>query len=352
MCSDLISMIMYHPFSPRSISVFRSKVQCLLLFCLPLSLSAQHNKLLGDDDIIWAAEVETMLVLDNLCGAVNDMDCTPLKLLQTETSNPSYVPFTQALIQEMYDGTWPAFADASLSRPLSAQKARASFIIVDTVLVFDPETYEESMHVVRSDWREITRLFKTRQLWFFNASTGQFGTRALAIAPVLSLPEDQTIYTPVWYQLPAPHKKGYDLTGKRVQLASSVSYSTEEAQMKEVKGSAPIFKNTLIDGIKAGRIAAYDDRQRISTGEVPDLFFARDTIFTIDPETYEENFEVVEQEYRAEDITAYAVQQNWFFDPKNGRLQCQPESMGPAVPVTNQDGTLAYYRALFFWRRP
>ncbi|MCG8326580.1 MAG: hypothetical protein MI974_02785 [Chitinophagales bacterium] len=324
-----------------------------LLLLLPFITKAQYSNIIKNDDISWAAESFSAISFDNQCPPKKDHHptATPIKILQTDFDALSEQAFTDALISKMRNGTWKAYKDHTLSKALDVSAVNDIYMIIDTVITFDPETYEEVMNVVQYDLLATASQFKVKQLWFFNDDEGSFETTALAIAPLVKN-ELGSLHTPVWYKLPSPSKKLFNPAHKKVQYAAYLSFFVDEMEMQVLKGSLTELKGNLIKRLETGTMIAYDaDKHPIPQEEVKDIFIATDTIYTIDPETYEANFEVVKREYRSEDINDYHSQQSWFFDPQSGRLQCRAEAIAPSVAITDEYGTLTNYRPLFFWHR-
>jgi len=56
---------------------------------------------------------------------------------------------------------------------------------VDTIITFDPDTYEEKIKVVRNDlnWEDIKR-FRLKEVWFFDEETSMMLVRILGVAPL------------------------------------------------------------------------------------------------------------------------------------------------------------------------
>jgi hypothetical protein len=321
---------------------------CLLFFLLPVFALAQNTP-----DSQWAFEAESVVYFDRKCAHSDNggLSATPLKTVQTNTVTPTGTPFRDAILKAIQEGIWPAFTDERLALPLSATNALDQYVVVDSIVTFDPETYEEKLVIVHYNLLESVKAFKVRQRWSFDGNKNEFTSQAIALAPLVdgAAPSEQT---PVWFKLPAPQGKWFDVEHKRVRFATHLKYQIEEQNIRPISGSLPGLKSTLLSRLEQGQMAGYDiEGQAIPVDMVPDIFIKADTIYTVDPESYEENFEIVKREYRAEDINDYQVVQSWFFEPKKGHLQCQAERVAPAVPITDEYGTLSYYLPLFFWQR-
>ena len=62
---------------------------------------------------------------------------------------------------------------------------------IDTVITFDPETYEEQVQVVRNDLNpEDVKQFRVKEVFFFDEETSSMQVRILGIAPLLDVKDD------------------------------------------------------------------------------------------------------------------------------------------------------------------
>ena len=62
---------------------------------------------------------------------------------------------------------------------------------IDTVITFDPETYEEQVQVVRNDLNpEDVKQFRVKEVFFFDEETSTMQVRILGIAPLLDVKDD------------------------------------------------------------------------------------------------------------------------------------------------------------------
>ena len=323
------------------------------LICLfPFLSQAQNN-----NDVIWIAETYTDINFDSnldFLGTPTFMVNTiPLKLIQQDTETPTNTPFKDAVIQCMRDQKWTAFHDENLSLPMTTAALQKLYTVSDTITTFDPETYEERIQVVSYELLTQVNHFRLKKVWSYNQQTGKLSQQAVAIAPAIpSSISNQIFTTPVWFKLPEAKAKYENINNKRVQFAAHLEYYLGEKAVKDTKGTTIAFKQKWIEGFKKGTFKGYDDSfEAIPTNDIEDIFVSTDTIFTIDPESYQETFEVVKREYHAEDISSYKILETWTFVPEKGILSSKLKAIAPSVAFTDKYGTLDYYLPLFFWRR-
>lgn len=82
-------------------------------------------------------------------------------------------------------------ADDKYSMPLSPEDLDDILFSTDTILVWNPDTYEEEIKVIRNelDWNDINRL-RIKEQWFFDKNTGSLNVRILGIAPLVDVRDD------------------------------------------------------------------------------------------------------------------------------------------------------------------
>lgn len=82
--------------------------------------------------------------------------------------------------------------DDKFTEPLDPNEASTIGVSVDTIITFDPETFEEQLKVVRNElnWEDIKR-FRIKEVWFFDEETSTMQVRILGIAPLREVYDDQ-----------------------------------------------------------------------------------------------------------------------------------------------------------------
>ena len=82
--------------------------------------------------------------------------------------------------------------DDKFTEALDPNEASTIGVSVDTIITFDPETFEEQMKVVRNElnWEDIKR-FRVKEVWFFDEETSTMQVRILGIAPLREVYDDQ-----------------------------------------------------------------------------------------------------------------------------------------------------------------
>jgi gliding motility associated protien GldN len=81
--------------------------------------------------------------------------------------------------------------DDKFTMPLSPEEVASKGASIDTVITFDPETYEEQIQVVRNELNpEDVKRFRLKEIWFFDEETSTMQVRLLGIAPLIDVTND------------------------------------------------------------------------------------------------------------------------------------------------------------------
>ncbi|MCH2081711.1 MAG: gliding motility protein GldN [Saprospiraceae bacterium] len=113
------------------------------------------------------------------------------------------------------------------------------------------------------------------------------------------------------------------------------------------------FFEILMDAAKTGEIKAYsteDDKFSIelTPDEVASMGASLDTISTLDPETYEETFQIVPNEVNPEDVKRFRLKEVWFFDEETSTLQVRILGIAPLIDVKDDNGNFRYEKPMFW----
>ena len=90
--------------------------------------------------------------------------------------------------------------DDKFSAKLDPSEVATMGASVDTVTTFDPETYEETIQVVRNELNpEDIKRFRIKEVWFFDEETSTLQVRILGIAALQDVKDDNGNFL---YELP------------------------------------------------------------------------------------------------------------------------------------------------------
>jgi gliding motility associated protien GldN len=113
------------------------------------------------------------------------------------------------------------------------------------------------------------------------------------------------------------------------------------------------FAGILLDGAKSGSITIFagDDeefKKPMDTTTLNTLIFKRDTVITIDPETYEEVTKIVDNSINLEDIKRFRVKEKWFFDKNTSTMNVRILGIAPMIDVKDDEGNFRYELPMFW----
>ena len=129
-------------------------------------------------------------------------------------------PFFSILREIAENGDAAIFRDENFREPLTTDEVDKKLNRVDTTLVWDPDTYEEKLQVVRNEinWEDIKQ-FRMKEVWYFDKEVSQLETRILGIGPILQSIDPDTgefKYQEVLFWIYYPEAR-YALAKYRVQ---------------------------------------------------------------------------------------------------------------------------------------
>jgi len=129
-------------------------------------------------------------------------------------------PFFSILREIAENGDAAIFKDEYFREPLTTDEVDRKLNRVDTTLVWDPDTYEEKLQVVRNEinWEDIKQ-FRLKEVWYFDKEVSQLESRILGIGPILQSIDPDTgefKYQEVLFWIYYPEAR-YALAKYRVQ---------------------------------------------------------------------------------------------------------------------------------------
>lgn len=103
-------------------------------------------------------------------------------------------PFFQIISQAALAGELPVYStdDDRFTKRLTKEQVLNELTDLDTIINFDPETYEEKVSIVRNDmnWEDVKR-FRLKEVWYFDKNTATLRVRILGIAPLVEVRDEE-----------------------------------------------------------------------------------------------------------------------------------------------------------------
>ncbi len=113
------------------------------------------------------------------------------------------------------------------------------------------------------------------------------------------------------------------------------------------------FFTILMDAAVNNDITVYsteDDKftAQLQPDEVASMGATVDTVITFDPETYEEQIQIVRNELNPEDVKRFRIKEVWFFDEETATLQVRILGIAPLIDVKDDNGNFKYEKPMFW----
>lgn len=113
------------------------------------------------------------------------------------------------------------------------------------------------------------------------------------------------------------------------------------------------FFQILMDAAVNSEITVYsteDDKftSSLAPDEVASMGATIDTVITFDPETYEEQLQVVRNDINPEDVKRFRLKEVWFFDEETSTLQVRILGIAPLIDKTDENGNFLYEKPMFW----
>ncbi len=101
-----------------------------------------------------------------------------------------------SLVQEMVEsGDITAFKDEEFKEPMTIDELNSVVNSLDTIVDYDPETYEEKIEVIQSiiNWEDVKR-FRVKEIWYFDEEASRMDVRILGIGAVKERYDDNDVF--------------------------------------------------------------------------------------------------------------------------------------------------------------
>ena len=102
-------------------------------------------------------------------------------------------PFASIVLDAAMNGDFTVYSteDDKFSYPLTPDEVAAKTSSIDTITVYDPDTYEEKIEIVRNDLNpEDIKRFRVKEIWYFDEESSTMKARILGIAPLRDVLDD------------------------------------------------------------------------------------------------------------------------------------------------------------------
>lgn len=339
----------------------------MLLFAiafLPLLATAQLNELLKDPNIAWAATFETEHDF-RLNTASKTTKIQLNKLTYPENGCVKFLTdnwLAHWLLDEMKADRYKLYGDPTLSIIVSHSTFLNKVTFIDTVITFDPNSYEEKVQVIRNDLNpDDIKGFRTQQVIYYDKKAGSYSTKLLALAPMVNQTDANGNvsgkFPLAW--LPMAESSSNDLSVKNpdiiwsallIDKANILEISTLKTIKNDLKKSfgEQIFIEAASMKHPVESSGGYGCGEFLSKAEVERITTRIDTIITFDPETFIETVQIVKNFYNPNDLKQVILAQEWYFDNRRKVVANRLKAVAPYIEVRDADNNFLYNRIEFF----
>lgn len=114
---------------------------------------------------------------------------------------------------------------------------------------------------------------------------------------------------------------------------------------------APFF-SLMVDGVESGDLTPYGDEKftnKLTSEDLTNLLFSIDTTFVTNPDTYEDEMTIVQNEINFEDIKRFRIKEIWFFDEESSTLKVRILGLAPIKDVYDENTGEFLFEQPLFW---
>ena len=327
---------------------------------LPFSLQAQYDDLLQNSKISWVAEYTTDYELNPAYNTKLETEANLLelnKLVNTkqrfglypdsEVNIPYY--FSQQIHAGIKSGAFDCFADAELSRALSAEQIAACFHWKDS-------SEADQGFIAENEYGTETFVtFRVRQVFYYNSSKRQFGLRLLAFAPIpwTSDSEGYLIEHPplLWIKPKALTKKQQKKLPKQANYilqTRTMENSPSVDQMTVVKGQLELKAWATAEVERPShRTYSSNGFEPMNSAALKNLVYTADTLTALNDQGQSVIDRII-QNNAINQVEKIRFVQNWYFNEQQQLFDCQLAAVAPMVTIIAAGGLFQFDKPLFY----
>jgi hypothetical protein len=350
-------------------------------------LSAQ-SAFLKDPDIVWAAEIEQDWVVD-IPSLEEEWDQGVITLKQVRSRENELhwsSPYLAELVYEaVRRGDLAVFQDPDCKEKLNINGGFPKVVTlatvnsmsgdlhhfendnrpvemnnligvqyVDTLITFDPMTYEEKIAAALSlpDPFSVVVAWRLRQVLAYHKKSARWSTEVMGIAPLVEVRNwvnDTVELRPAfWFK---PDNKRHKLHSKRIVWAKK-TFSGKQTQTELPLHPATLLKTTagfehpmshLLSVFETKKKSPFYDSQGgklMSLEERKNMMHRTDTTVSYNWETHEGTMDVEHKGISDSMIQQLRLAQTWYWDDRRARLSICLDAVAPLEEVVY----IQYYR--------
>lgn len=269
----------------------------------------------------------------------------------------NFIP--QTILSDGLNGKSACYSDPGLTQALSEEDLGRMIASIDTVITFNPETFEETVQIITNEMDpSIVKKVRVNQVIYFNNKTQAFNTFILAVAPMIENPVAGGYETLFWVQMETTFPQKFDIHSPEITWGA-LAYSYEQPlalnfmeERKNLGFNLPsvLYKQAAklekpIESPMGFGNGKYYNRQ-----DIEHTYAGVDTVVTFDPNTFEEEIMIIKNEINPDKINQFRLVQEWYYDADKHQLFNRLKAICPLVPITDTDNNFKYNRTLYYIR--
>lgn len=249
-----------------------------------------------------------------------------------ETEEPIYADLDGMMSYLIFDqlDNIDTYADKALTQKLDDAQKKDIAISIDTILMFDPDTYKDKAYVVENvlDPRDVF-MYKVSAIIFFDKQKTELIYVPTAIAPMKTIYDDESnmVSTIDLFWIPVDVNRNYPQIDQPEYTFAHIHQNYISPNNILDTNMRKQFNTYSMDQVqrirdRAGElyIPTYMHGEPNDSSQIANLGSSVDTIIIFDPETFEEKVQTVKNEIRA--VESFRVNNVWSFNQSTKRIEC------------------------------
>lgn len=276
-----------------------------------------------------------------------------------------YENFAYELCKSIKSNKTVVYHDADLSKKLSPEAQKNFGISRDSIYVVDPMTFEEIVTVVTNELStdHVKSEVKAKFLLYYDSKKASFHSVCYAIAPIIDIYDNQGYIKNtgpvIWF--PVNHQdKPVDYRGPNINYAKNTLFTFDISKAKVLKSIeshesalskyyTSVRKESKKHNIFLLPLGIQDGNQHeLTLTEKEKYGVTIDSLYIVDPETFEEVLTAFTREIKAEDCKDLRFEINFYWDPKEQKLKATTLSFSPVISMFDNDGNLISIIPFFY----
>lgn len=332
---------------------------------LAIATAPTQTELEQDADVIWMGEVfvdyginyNEWLVTKSekeLMETIGFKTKNDFKILKYQVADADYSKnMDHRLVTKIRENklNLELFEDADLTKPYSKEEIKKLGASIDTIITFDPETFEKIPQVVVNEINaDKIRIIRVKQLIYYSRKEMMFKTIPLAVAPVelvyKNYNEVEELKPLFWFKPNCLIEKP-DLTLASIDWAKRTyrNFSLEDVKVIKQEQEISVLMEMMMDDLKAnakrvaiGSTLDMDGTELYTPDEIQGIGTGIQSFMVKNPETSKMEKKETVIEFEGKSVKELRLIQDWIWDAETKQLNIRYVGFDPIIHRTNQDG--------------